>query len=170
MNVILKWRITRTAITAGYLFVGWLLFTVSVRLSSLVLGAMLSIAIALVTYSIFIEEAEAGRRFLFPHAYLLPVYIGLVLFKIYAASFRMVYSIITGDINPAILHFRTRLKSDMARLVLANSITLTPGTVTLDIDEDHIIVHWLNAKTRHSHYAGRLIKHHFEVLLRRIWV
>jgi multicomponent Na+:H+ antiporter subunit E len=170
MNVILKWKIARTAITAGYLFVGWVLFTGSVNPPSAIMGVIFSAVIAVLTSSVFIEETEAARRFLLPHAYLLPIYIGLVLFKIYVASFRMVQSIITGDVNPRIVHFRTRLKADTARLVLASSITLTPGTITLDLDEDHIIVHWLNAKTRHSHYAGWLIKHHFEVLLRRIWV
>ena len=76
----------------------------------------------------------------------------------YAASFRVLYNIIRGNINPRIVHFRTRLKSDTARVILANSITLTPGTITVDLDDDHLIVHWLNAKTTHSRHAGDLIK------------
>jgi len=82
----------------------------------------------------------------------------------------MTLAIITGNINPRIVHFRTRLKSELARVILANSITLTPGTLTLDLDEDHLVVHWLNAKTTHSHYAGKLIKGHFESWLRRVWM
>ncbi|MBC7189819.1 Na+/H+ antiporter subunit E, partial [Candidatus Aerophobetes bacterium] len=62
------------------------------------------------------------------------------------------------------------LKSDLARVILANSITLTPGTLTLDLKEDHLVVHWLKAKTTHSHYAGRLIKGHFEIWLQKIWI
>ena len=82
----------------------------------------------------------------------------------------MVPAVIVGNINPRIVHFRTRLSSKFARVILANSITLTPGTLTLDLDEDHLVVHWVDAKTTHSHYAGRLIKGHFESWLKRIWV
>ena len=44
-------------------------------------------------------------------------------------------------IDPHIFRFKTQLKSDFARFVFANSITLTPGTVTLDIEGDEFIVH-----------------------------
>jgi len=45
------------------------------------------------------------------------------------------------DISPSIVHFKTRLKSDFAKFLLANSITLTPGTVTIRIVEDDFYVH-----------------------------
>lgn len=170
MDVFVKWKITRVVLTSVYLMIGWILFTGTLALFSLLLGSIFSFCVAFLTYSIFIEEVEAARRFLLPHIYLIPIYLGVLIYKIYVASFRMVFDLIKGDINPRIVHFRTRLKSDMARVVLANSITLTPGTLTLDLDEDHLVVHWLNAKTTHSHYAGRLIKGHFEVWLRRIWI
>ena len=82
----------------------------------------------------------------------------------------MIIPVISGQSNPRVVHFRTRLKSELARVVLANSITLTPGTLTLDLDNDHLIVHWLDAKTIHSHYAAGLIKGHFESWLERIWM
>ncbi len=169
MDVFLKWKIVRIILTALYLMVGWILFTGNLALFSLFLGVIFSFIVAFITYSIFIEETEAARRHLLPHIYFLSVYFLVLLFKIYAASFKMVFDVIKGDINPRIVHFRTRLKSDLAKVILANSITLTPGTITLDLDEDHLVVHWLNAKTTHSHYAGKLIKEHFESWLRRIW-
>jgi len=170
MDVFRKWKIVRIALTTGYLMVGWILFTGTLALFSLFLGVVFSLCVALFTYSIFIEEREAARRSLLPRMYLLFVYLGVLVFKIYLASFKMALSIISSNINPRIVHFRTRLKSELARVILANSITLTPGTLTLDLDEDHLIVHWLDAKTTHSHYAGRLIKGHFEAWLRRIWM
>ncbi|MBE0478319.1 Na+/H+ antiporter subunit E [Candidatus Aerophobetes bacterium] len=170
MNVFLKWKIVRIILTSLYLMVGWILFTGSLALFSLFLGGMFSFLVALLTYSIFIEEKEAARRSLLPHIYLIVIYIFVLLFKIYLASFKMVFSVMKGNINPRIVHFRTRLKSDVARVILANSISLTPGTITLDLDEDHLIVHWLNAKTTHSHFASSLIKGHFEMWLRKIWI
>ena len=44
-------------------------------------------------------------------------------------------------IDPRIISFKTTLKSEVARTTLANSITLTPGTVTVDIIDDVFYVH-----------------------------
>lgn len=44
-------------------------------------------------------------------------------------------------IDPQVVTFKTMLKSDVARTTLANSITLTPGTVTIDIVDDVFYVH-----------------------------
>jgi multicomponent Na+:H+ antiporter subunit E len=53
--------------------------------------------------------------------------------------------VITGEINPGIVKFNPRLKTEMGRMMLANSITLTPGTLTVDIDGDGIFyVHAIN--------------------------
>jgi len=46
-------------------------------------------------------------------------------------------------INPGIIKCRPKLKSDVALTVLANSITLTPGTMTMDISDGEIFIHCL---------------------------
>lgn len=48
------------------------------------------------------------------------------------------------QVNPSIVHFKTKLKSDFAKFLLANSITLTPGTVTIKIKGDDFYVHAIN--------------------------
>ena len=48
------------------------------------------------------------------------------------------------EIKPRLVFFRTRLKTDVARVALANAITLTPGTITASIEEDVLGVHCLN--------------------------
>ncbi len=47
------------------------------------------------------------------------------------------------DICPTLVKIRTTCRSDLARVTFANSITLTPGTVTIDIDGDKLLVHGL---------------------------
>jgi len=170
MDVHLKWKIIRILLTATYLMAGWIFFTVNLDFFSLFLGLFFSFAIAFFTYDLFIEKEEVARRNLLPRIYLLILYPLVLLTKIYLASFKMIIPVISGKINPRIVHFRTRLKSELARVLLANSITLTPGTLSLDLDDDHLIVHWLDARTIHSHYAARLIKGHFESWLKRIWM
>jgi len=46
-------------------------------------------------------------------------------------------------IAPVVVRFRTRLQGDLARTTLGNSITLTPGTITLDVEGDEFVVHAL---------------------------
>lgn len=170
MNLLTKWKIVRINITAAYLFVGWMLFSESIEPASLLIGLCFCYGVASLTYSLFIDIREAERRSLIPRVHLIILYLFYILFKMYASSFKVLYHVIRGNINPRVVHFRTKLKSDLARVALTNSITLTPGTITLNIDDDHLIVHWLDSKTTHSRYAGDLIKGNMEKLLKRIFI
>lgn len=46
--------------------------------------------------------------------------------------------------EPRLVRFRTTLKTDFAKVILANSITLTPGTITVTVDGDEFLVHCLD--------------------------
>ncbi len=48
------------------------------------------------------------------------------------------------EIEPVLVDFDAPLTSDFARLILANSITLTPGTITVEQNESHFVVHCLD--------------------------
>lgn len=62
------------------------------------------------------------------------------------ANIDVAYRVITGRINPGIVRISPQLKTDAAASLLATSITLTPGTLSVDIDEDtnDLYVHWIN--------------------------
>ncbi len=170
MRLETRWALVRFFITFFSLFGGWLLFTWSLDSGSLVAGGVASLLVSLLTYRQFIEESEAGRRAHLPRPHMFVVFLLVLIFNMYVASFKVLLNILRGRINPGIVHFRTHLKTDIARVALTSSITLTPGTITLDLDDDHLIVHWLDARTSHSRYAGDLIKGTFEKLLRRVWL
>lgn len=169
MNIETRWNLVRFLITFFSLFTGWLLFTWSLDMGSLTAGVFSCLIVSGLTYRIFVDESEAGRRAHLPRPHYLLAFAAVLVFSMYAASFRVLWKIIRGDINPRIVHFRTTLKTDIARVALAGSITLTPGTVTIDLDDDHLVVHWLDAVTTHSRYAGLLIKGPHERLLRKVW-
>ncbi len=57
----------------------------------------------------------------------------------------------------------------MAKTFLANSITLTPGTLTVDIDGQDVYVHWINIHTDDAERRTKEICGRFEPLLRRIF-
>lgn len=164
------WRLVRFAITAVALYAVWLLFTATFEAYSLVAGAVGSIIIAALTHDIFIAEHEASLRSFMPR----PLYAGLfmlhLIWSMYVSSAGVLIAVISGEATPRVVHFRTRLKSDLARMVLANSITFTPGTISLDLNDDHLTVHWFLATTLHSRAAGEQVKGRFEEKLQRVWM
>jgi len=99
------------------------------------------------------------------------VYIIVLFREIIKANFDVAYRVIHPKmpIKPGIVVIKTRLKSDIAKLILANSITLTPGTFTLDIIGDNLLIHWINVKTEDIDEATSLIGQRFEKYLRVIF-
>jgi len=61
-----KWAVARIILTTLYLFAGWMLFTGSTNLRSLLMGGGFSFLIALTTFKLFIDDDEAARRTLLP--------------------------------------------------------------------------------------------------------
>ena len=59
-------------------------------------------------------------------------------------------------VAPALLQFRTNLKRNISQVTLANSITLTPGTVTIDLKEGRYLVHALEPKLAESLLSGEM--------------
>lgn len=65
-------------------------------------------------------------------------------------------------INPGIVEVKTKLKSRLGRLLLANSITLTPGTLTVETRGDSLFIHWVNITSPDIEEATREIVSSFE--------
>jgi multicomponent Na+:H+ antiporter subunit E len=74
-------------------------------------------------------------------------------------------------LKPGIVRIRTSLKSDAALTFLANSITLTPGTLTIDIDKEKgiLYIHWIDVKDKDIEKATEIIAGKFETVLKRIF-
>ena len=59
-------------------------------------------------------------------------------------------------INPMLINFKNNLKTDLGMVILANSITLTPGTVTIDVNENEFLVHVISEKAAQSLISGEM--------------
>jgi multicomponent Na+:H+ antiporter subunit E len=74
-------------------------------------------------------------------------YLPWLLYQIVLANLHVVYLVIfPHELRPQIVRFRSRLRSELALVTLANSITLTPGTVTMDIEDGEFWVHAVSDK------------------------
>jgi multicomponent Na+:H+ antiporter subunit E len=64
---------------------------------------------------------------------------------------------------------KTNLTSDIAKVFLANSITMTPGTITVDIADDVFYIHWIYVKSKDPEIYTHKILGRFEKYLKRIF-
>lgn len=89
----------------------------------------------------------SGWRFLNPlrWLYLIIYLIGPFFYDMAKANIDVAVRVVTGNIKPGIVKIRSDLNSSAAVTLLANSITLTPGTLTVDIDEEtnELYIHWI---------------------------
>ena len=100
------------------------------------------------------------------------VYIPVFFYYVIMANFDVVYLALHPKmpIRPGIVKIKTRLKSDSAITALANSITLTPGTLTVDLTDDgYLYVHWIYVKSEDTEEATRLIAGNFEYFIEKIF-
>jgi multicomponent Na+:H+ antiporter subunit E len=111
----------------------------------ILIGLILSLITGFICQGLFIKDsyrmANPARWILFI-AYLIgPFFVALA-----KANIDVAYRVITGKIRPGIVKIKPDLKTDLGITMLANSITLTPGTLTVDIDEDthELYIHWIN--------------------------
>ncbi len=93
-------------------------------------------------------------------------YAAALFIQIYVAGFQALHRLMTGRVNVDIVDITTELEDDFRVSLLANSITLTPGTVTLERRGGRLRVIWLDCVTRDPELAGPLIKGGFERMLR----
>jgi len=98
------------------------------------------------------------------------IYFPLFLYKMVLSNIDVAYRVLSPrmPINPRIVKVPTNLKGDVAKLILANSITLTPGTLSLDVEDDGVLVHWINASGENGEEYQSKISRDFETVLGRL--
>jgi multicomponent Na+:H+ antiporter subunit E len=125
------------------LFSLWLLLTGSTDPAELIAGLLVALVVTLISrphLAIFTGlklTASALPAFL---SYLVVFVIELI-----RANMDMARRVLSPSLplNPALVEVTTALKSPLGRLTLANSITLTPGTLSVDVEQERLIVHWI---------------------------
>jgi multicomponent Na+:H+ antiporter subunit E len=99
------------------------------------------------------------------------IYIFVFLQELVKSNIDVAFRVINPSlpINPGIVEVKTTLKSPLGRLVLANSITLTPGTLTVETQEDSFFIHWIDVSSPDIQTATEEIVRKFEKYLEVIY-
>lgn len=160
-------KIVRTLFLTGLCFLGWLAVTRDFHPVSLAGAALLSAAAAFFAAPLFFEENPLDVARLFYRPDLLALLFATLLIQGYIASAELIARMLSGRYRPGMVRVRTRLRSRLGRVLLANSVTLVPGTLSLWLQDRHLYVHWFDVKSDHSIRAGDQIKRPVESLLER---
>jgi len=150
-------------------FALWLALSSKLDWPELICGGLVCLIISLFGAGIYSKlglPPLSLKRILFSF-----VYIIVLFWEIIKSNFDVAYRVIHPKmpIKPGIVVIKTSLKSDIAKMILANSITLTPGTFTLDVIGDELLIHWINVKTEDIDEATNMIGERFEKYLRVIF-
>lgn len=146
----------------------WLLLTFEFTASNLIVGAVASIITALFFGKFFVTNVH---KLLQPQRYFwFIVYLFIFLWECIKANLDVAYRVLhpAMPIRPGIVKVKTTLKSDMAKMLLANSITMTPGTISVDIIDDYLYIHWIYIRSEDPDVYTPMITGAFEKYIKRI--
>lgn len=152
-------------------FITWLILTWSTHWQHLLIGFIVCLMVSYLVGDLFVLQPWKLKE---PKRYLWVVHYMLVLvYEMVKANIDVAYRVIHPrvKIKPGTVKVKTRLKSDAALTYLANSITLTPGTFTVDVDKENgfLYVHWIWVRSEDIEEATKVIVRRFERILERIF-
>lgn len=152
-------------------FLCWILLAWSLDIQYIASGIVIGVLVALLAADIFPPNP---RIFNDPARYLWFIYyVPVFCWECLRANIDGAYRVIHPDLplNPGIVKVRTRLRSETGLTFLANSLTLTPGTMVVDIDREggFLYVHWVDVRSRDIEKNTELIVRRFEDILLRIF-
>jgi multicomponent Na+:H+ antiporter subunit E len=149
----------------------WLLLSWSLNWEEMLLAVFAGILVAWLTADVFPRKV---RIFTNPVRYLwILYYIPMFIWECIKANIDGAYRSAHPDIliKPGIVKVRTTLRSDTGLTLLANTLTLKPGTMTVDIDRENgfLYVHWSDVTTQDVNEATKKLVLRFEKILKRIF-
>lgn len=126
------------------LFFLWLIFNGKVTVEILWIGALVCGGIYLLCWKFFGYSPRQELRYA-RKTVLFIRYIGLLLAEIFKANLIVVRMILSKrKVKPVLVEFTTDLRTDLAKVILSHSITLTPGTITVELKGDTFVVNCLD--------------------------
>ncbi|AHF79507.1 Na+/H+ antiporter subunit E [Thermococcus paralvinellae] len=153
--------------TALLVFITYVLFTGSASPYDLLTGVIVAIGVGLLMGKYVVQsdtKALNPVRWLWGVIY----FFWYMLVAETKSHLDVIRRIITGDYNPGIVKVPVDVETSYAKTLIANSITNTPGTYVVDMDENYLYVHWIDVATEDPEKARKEISADFERFAKRI--
>ena len=157
----------------GFLFfisllIVWILLA-GIDQQEIIIGAIVSLLLTIIFFSkaTIFSEFNLNPKAIF---YFL-IYIFVFSWELIKSNLDVAFRVIhpTIPINPGIVKVKTKLKSKLGRTILANSITLTPGTLTVETNGEDYYIHWIDVTSDDIEGATKQIVSKFEKYLEVIF-
>lgn len=149
------------------LFALWLIFSGRLDATHLILGVVAVALVVVINYRLFKVKPypELDKPSVSMRSFRLPAYLLWLLKEIIIANIQVAYIILHPKmpIQPKLMRFTSKLPTSTAKVILGNSITLTPGTLTIDIQGDNFLVHSLTQTSSSSLEQGEMQRRIFEL-------
>ena len=145
-----------------------MLLTFEFTIPNIIVGTVASIICSLFFGRVFITNVY---KLLQPQRYFwFIIYLFIFIWECIKANIDVAYRVLhpAMPIRPGIVKVKTTLKSDMAKMLLANSITMTPGTISVDIIDDNLYIHWIYIRSEDPEVYTGMITGAFEKYIKRI--
>ncbi|BCP54818.1 Na+/H+ antiporter subunit E [Kaistia sp. 32K] len=151
------------------LFVVWMAANSTLAIEVAILGAVITYALA---YA-FTKSSDGWQRIHWTPSgfYHFLAYTGTFLVELVKANVAMMKIVYSPriDIKPGIVRVRTKLKSPIGRLALANTIALTPGSLVIDVKDEILYIHWLDVQSTDVEVASAAMAGPFEDHLEKVF-
>jgi multicomponent Na+:H+ antiporter subunit E len=147
----------------------WLLFTFNLTTPNIIVGIIAALATTLIFGRYFVTSIP---KLLQPKRYFwFFIYLFIFIWECLKANIEVAYRVLhpAMPIKPGIVKIKTDLKTDIAKTTLANSITMTPGTITVDIIDNYIYVHWIYISTDDPEKYSEEVSGRFEKYIKKIF-
>lgn len=126
-------------------FLVWLIFNGAITTEIVIFGIVISLLMFAFICKFMDYSLRKEKKLLMLSGYFL-LYVLILIKEVLKANMEVVRMIISRDVvvQPVMVSFQTSLKSRFCRAILANTITLTPGTITVSLEDSELIVHCLD--------------------------
>ena len=126
-------------------FAAWIIFNGRITAEIIIFGILIA-ALVFAFICKFTDYSPQKERRFYRKSLSFCGYLFVLIGEIYKANLAVIRQVFAHReiVEPTIVRFHTQLKSETARVILANSITLTPGTITVSLKEDELVVHCLD--------------------------
>lgn len=121
----------------------WLLLSASLHWQHLMVGTLLSVVLTVVWSKIKIGDGSRRTSFTLKQLFVMIYYLLCLAWEVLKANIMVAMIVLNPrlPISPGLVIMRNEIKHDLLRVLYANSITLTPGTITVDLRGDYHVVH-----------------------------
>ena len=144
------------------MFLLWMLLNFNLNLITIIFGILVSILVSFLTYGILYDESGFVYRGIKIH--FLFMYIFVLIGMIFKSAFLFIINMFKSDYVPIVFRIVLNLDDPIKVAIIANTITLTPGTITIDIEDNAIVVMVLAKKDTPPKLLEKQIRDKYEKL------